>query len=208
MSDFWNQKYARDDYFYGEQPNEFLRSQIFRLSPGARVLVVGDGEGRNGVWLAEQGFEVVTVDGSSVGCDKSRALAAQRKVSLTTHCVDLMTWTWPVAAFDAVVSIFLHFSPTDRQVAHVRMQEALVPGGWLIIEQFHPNQLDGYTSGGPKAPEMLTTMEDLACDFSAIDWWLLAEGKTRLEEGPGHLGLGYVSHGVGRRTGARSTLTG
>ncbi len=79
------------------------------------------------------------------------------------------------------------------------MQAALVPGGWLIIEQFHPNQLNGYKSGGPKAVEMLTTKSDLAEDFNAIDWWLLAEGTTWLEEGPGHSGLGYVSHGVGRR---------
>lgn len=202
MSDFWNLKYARDDYFYGEQPNEFLRSQLFRLSPGARVLVVGDGEGRNGVWLAEQGFEVTTVDGSSVGCKKSRALAAKRRVSLTTYCSDLLTWDWPVAAFDAVVSIFLHFLPDDRRMTHARMQEALVFGGWLITEQFHPNQLKGYSSGGPKIVEMLTTKEDLAGDFNTIDWWLLAEGTTRLEEGPGHLGMGYVSHGVGRRAGA------
>lgn len=198
MSDFWNQKYTRDDYFYGEQPNEFLRSQIFRLAPGARVLVVGDGEGRNGVWLAEQGFEVVTADASRVGCDKSRALAAQRRVSLTTHCVDLLSWDWPVAAFDAVVSIFLHFMPAERMVAHKHMQSALVADGWLVIEQFHPNQLDGYTSGGPKAREMLTTMTDLAGDFDAIDWYLLAEGETRLAEGTGHSGMGYVSHGVGR----------
>ncbi len=199
MSEFWNQKYARDDYFYGEQPNDFLRSQVFRLSPGARVLVVGDGEGRNGVWLAEQGFTVTTVDASRVGCEKSAALASDRGVSLTTLCADLLTWDWPVAAFDAVVSVFLHFSPEERKVAHARMQSALVPGGWLIIEQFHPNQLNGYNSGGPKAVEMLTTMSDLAEDFNAIDWWLLAEGTTWLDEGSGHSGLGYVSHGVGRR---------
>lgn len=199
MSEFWDQKYTRDDYFYGEQPNGFLHSQIFRFSPGARVLVVGDGEGRNGVWLAEQGFEVTTVDASRVGCDKSRALATQRKVSLKTLCADLMAWDWPTAAFDSVVSIFLHFSPAERLFAHAKMQAALVPGGWLIIEQFHPNQLGGYSSGGPKAVEMLTTMEDLAGDFDAVDWWLLAEGETRLEEGPGHSGMGYVSHGVGRK---------
>jgi SAM-dependent methyltransferase len=202
MSDFWNQKYARDDYFYGEQPNDFLRSQIFRLSPGARVLVVGDGEGRNGVWLAEQGFEVTTADVSSVGCEKSQALAVQKGVSLTTHCVDLLTWDWPVAAFDAVVSVFLHFAPDDRLVAHEQMQAALLPGGWLIIEQFHPKQLGGYTSGGPKASEMLATVENLVGDFDSIDWWLLAEGETRLEEGAGHSGMGYVSHGVGRRAGS------
>ncbi|HQT42957.1 MAG TPA: class I SAM-dependent methyltransferase [Halothiobacillus sp.] len=196
MSDFWNQKYAGDDYFYGDAPNDFLRSQVFRLRPGARVLVVGDGEGRNGVWLASQGFDVTTVDFSEVGCEKSRALALQKNVSLTTHCADLLTWDWPVATFDAVVSVFLHFMPADRRMIHAKMQAALVPGGWLIIELFHPNQL-AYTSGGPKNREMLNTSAELAGDFDALDWWLIAEGETRLEEGPGHAGMGFVSHAVG-----------
>lgn len=198
MSDFWNQKFSNPDYFYGDQPNDFLRSQSFRLKPGARVLVVGDGEGRNGVWLAEQGFKVTSIDYSSVGCEKSRALAARKGVTLTTHCADLLTWPCPVAAFDAVVSIFLHFLPEDRSKVHRTIEAALAPGGWLVIELFHPKQL-GYPSGGPKNRDMLVTADELKADFSALNWWLLTEGCTRLTEGSGHAGMGYITHAVGQK---------
>ncbi|WP_407275767.1 class I SAM-dependent methyltransferase [Halothiobacillus sp. DCM-1] len=199
MSDFWNQKYAREDYFYGEQPNDFLRSQAFRLPPAARILVIGDGEGRNGVWLAQQGFDVSTVDYSAVACQKARALAARRGVMLDSHCADLLTWDWPVAAFDAVVSIFLHFEPSDRQQIHQRIAHSLRPQGLLIVELFHPNQLN-YRSGGPKAVEMLVTADDLRADWPQLDWLLLVEGETRLTEGVGHEGTGWVTHGVARRS--------
>mgnify|MGYP001626157511 CR=1 FL=1 len=198
MSDFWNQKFSSADYFYGDQPNDFLRSQIFRLKPGARVLVVGDGEGRNGVWLAEQGFKVTSIDYSSVGCEKSRKLAAQRGVSLTTECADLLSWAWPVAEFDAVVSIFLHFLPDDRLLIHRAIEAALAPEGWLVIELFHPKQL-GYSSGGPKNRDMLLSPDELEADFPALDWWLITEGCTRLTEGRGHAGMGYISHAVGQK---------
>jgi SAM-dependent methyltransferase len=198
MSDFWNQKFSSTDYFYGDEPNDFLRSQLFRLKPGSRVLVVGDGEGRNGVWLAEQGFKVTSVDYSSVGCEKSRRLAAQKGVTLTTDCADLLTWPWPVAEFDAVVSIFLHFLPDDRRTVHRAIEAALAPEGWLVIELFHPKQL-GYTSGGPKNPDMLVTTDELKANFPALNWWLIAEGCTHLTEGSGHVGMGYISHAVGQK---------
>ncbi len=200
MSEFWNQKFAHAEYFYGDKPNDFLRSQVFRLRPGARVLVVGDGEGRNGVWLAEQGFDVTSVDYSSVGCEKSRTLAAQKNVHLTTHCADLLSWDWPVAKFDAVVSIFLHFTPQERRIVHAHIQAALAPNGWLIVELFHPNQLN-YRSGGPKNRDMLVSTTELEADFPALNWQLMMAGTTRLTEGSGHEGVGYVSHGAGQKSG-------
>lgn len=198
MSDFWNQKYARDDYFYGDEPNDFLRSQAFRLPSQARILVIGDGEGRNGVWLAQQGFRVSSVDYSAVGCQKARALAARTGAPLDTHCADLLTWDWPVTAFDAVVSIYLHFPPAERRPVHQRIAQSLAPRGLLLIELFHPKQLN-YHSGGPKAPEMLVTADDLRQDFPSLEWQLLVEGETLLAEGPGHAGTGWVTHGVARR---------
>ena len=198
MSDFWNQKYSRADYFYGDEPNEFLRSQTFRLPPGARVLVIGDGEGRNGVWLAQQGFSVTTVDYSAVGCQKARALATRSGAPVDVQCVDLLTWDWPVAAFDAVVSIYLHFLPEDRRRVHHHIAQSLAPQGWFIVELFHPAQL-AYSSGGPKTPEMLVTAADLRADCPELEWRLLAEGEALLAEGPGHAGMGRVTHGVAQR---------
>lgn len=198
MSEFWNQKYQRHDYFYGEQPNDFMHAQIFRLRPGARILVVGDGEGRNGVWLAQQGFDVTTVDFSSVACAKAKALAARAGVALDVQCADLHDWNWPKNHFDAVISVYVHFMPEDRVKLHPRMQEALVAGGWLIIELFHPQQLN-YQSGGPKVPEMLMTIADLESDFTGLQWRLLMEGKALLAEGPGHTGPAYITHGAAQK---------
>ncbi len=198
MSDFWNQKYTRNDYFYGDAPNDFLRSQAFRLTPGARVLVIGDGEGRNGVWLARQGFSVSTVDYSHIGCQKARALASRAGVAVDTHCADLLNWDWPVAAFDAVVSIYVHFMPEERHIVHQRIASSLAPQGLLIVELFHPKQLD-YRSGGPKVIDMLVTAEALRADFPQLTWLLRTEGETLLAEGSGHCGAGWVTHGVAQR---------
>ena len=198
MSELWNEKYGQVDYLYGTHPNEFLVSQVYRLPPGARVLVLGDGEGRNGVWLAEQGYDVTTVDYSTVGCEKARQLADERDVSIAVHCADLTEWDWQEDDFDAVVLIYLHFEPAARRDVYAHAVEVLRPGGLVIVEMFHPRQLD-YRSGGPKRADMLVRADDLADDLTGIEWLILAEGKVLLDEGPGHRGPGFVTHGVGRR---------
>ncbi|HSH84303.1 MAG TPA: methyltransferase domain-containing protein [Guyparkeria sp.] len=198
MSEFWNEKYGQIDFLYGTHPNEFLLSQIYRLTSGDRVLVLGDGEGRNGVWLAEQGFDVTTVDYSAIGCTKARQLADERGVSLAVHCADLSEWDWEEGGFDAVVLIYLHFEPSSRREVYRRAAAALRPGGLLVIELFHPHQL-AYQSGGPKRVDMLVRASDLSQELTDIEWLLLAEGKVLLDEGPGHQGPGFVTHGVGRR---------
>jgi predicted O-methyltransferase YrrM len=198
MSEFWNEKYGQVDFLYGTHPNEFLRSQMHRLPTGARVLVLGDGEGRNGVWLAEQGFEVTSIDFSAVGCEKARRLAAERQVGLRVHCADLTEWNWEEDEFDAVVLIYLHFEPNARREIYRRGVAGLRSGGLFVVELFHPRQL-AYQSGGPKRADMLVRASDLSQDLPGLDWLILAEGKVLLDEGPGHQGPGFVTHGVGRR---------
>jgi len=189
--DFWESRYGEPGYAYGTVPNAFLREQAKRLSPGSRVLAVGDGEGRNGVWLAIQGHEVWSVDASAAGLAKALKLAAERGVSLHTELVDLSTWDWPVSAFDAVVSIFLHFRPDLRLRMHVAMLAALRPGGLLILEAFTPAQL-GYSSGGPPDREMLFTAGMLRQDFAGADILFLEETRTELDEGRYHRGPAAV----------------
>lgn len=106
----WDERYAQKAYLFGEQPNAFLARQRHRLQSRVRALAVADGEGRNGVWLAEQGLEVVSVDGSPVAQLKARRLAKRRGVELTLELADLSTWTWPEQAFDAVAGIFIQFA--------------------------------------------------------------------------------------------------
>lgn len=186
-SDFWNARYATEAYIFGTAPNAFLASQAALVRPGMRALAVADGEGRNGVWLASQGLDVLSVDQSAVGLAKARELAAQRGVSIRTEQADLTTWKWPENEFDVVAAIFIHFPPTVRSRMHAAMYGALKPGGILILEAFTPKQLE-YKTGGPQDPAMLYTMEMLRKDFVAGERLLLEETITGLNEGPYHRG--------------------
>lgn len=202
MSSFWDARYAGPAYKYGTAPNDFLRQQAQRLAPASRVLVPGDGEGRNSVWLASQGHRVLAMDSSAVGLAKARALAAERGVAIETLHADLADWQPAPASADAVVLVFVHLPPALRRQTHQRLADALAPGGWLLLEGFHPGQL-GRPSGGPKDRAMLTDLATLRADFAGrLDEVLAWEGEVRLDEGPGHQGPGLVTRWLGRRAAA------
>jgi len=199
-TDFWNSRYAESGYAYGTEPNAFLVSQSKYLKPGGKALAVADGEGRNGVWLAQQGLDVLSVDASEVGLCKAQELAADRGVSIRTEQVDLTTWQWPKQKFDIVAAIYLHFPAEVRARMHRYMFEALKPGGILILEAFTPAQLN-YTSGGPPIAEMLYTANMLSTDFAGGEILLLKEAIAELAEGKYHRGPGAVIRLVLRRPG-------
>lgn len=208
MTNFWDERFAGPIYKYGTEPNAFLREQAAKLPAAARVLVPGDGEGRNGVWLAEQGHAVLAVDYSEVGLAKARALAAERGTDtaarLTTLWADLADWAPPAASFDVVVLIFCHLPSALRRRVHPRLAAALKPGGRLILEAFHPDQL-GRNSGGPKDLNMLYSLADLRTDFAAdFDEQMGWEGEVTLDEGPGHQGVGNVTRFVAERAAPRA----
>ncbi|GAA6143806.1 class I SAM-dependent methyltransferase [Hydrogenophaga sp. 5NK40-0174] len=197
---FWDERFSGDAFKYGTRPNAFLAEQAHRLPPGARVLVPGDGEGRNSVWLAEQGFDVTAMDSSSVGLEKGARLASGRGVKVDTVLADLAEWTPPAGQFDAVVLVYVHLPSSIRAAAHQRLAKALCPGGWLILEGFHPEQLK-HNSGGPKDVDMLMTPTLLDADFGGLLTPVLSwEGETTLDEGPGHQGLARVTRWVGCRS--------
>lgn len=157
-SKFWDDRYSESGYAYGTVPNQFLTQQQQRLKPGMKTLVIGDGEGRNGVWLAGQGLDVLSIDLSPVGLEKAQALANQHQVQLQTQCADLTTWDWLAATYDLVVSIYIHLAPEVRQRIHKSMLKVLKPGGLIILEAFNLEQLQyqrEYDSGGPRIREML-----------------------------------------------------
>ena len=195
----WDERFSESGFKYGTEPNAFLAQCASLLAPHSRVLVPGDGEGRNGVWLSSQGHSVTSVDNSAVGLKKAADLAASRKVPLTTEFADLEHWQPPSAAYDAVVLIYTHLPAAFRQRAHRALAQALVPGGWIFIEAFHPEQL-AHTSGGPKDASMLYTPAQLSADFEGLALSVLAwHGKTQLAEGPGHQGLAHVTRWTGQR---------
>lgn len=198
MSEFWDTRFAGRDFAYGTEPNAFLVAQRGYLQPSISCLAVADGEGRNGVWLAQQGLRVLSVDSSSVGLGKAQSLAAARGVTIETQLADLLTWDWPVARFDIVAAIFIHFLPAHRARMHAAMLGALKPGGVLIMEAFHPDQLQ-FNSGGPPVFEMLYTAEMLRADFADAEILLLEEQHTGLAEGMYHRGTAAVVRLVCRR---------
>lgn len=194
----WDERFAQVEPVYGEEPNAYLRAQIHRLTLGCKILVPGDGYGRNGIWLAKQGFQVTTADLSPVGVARARKAAQAAGLAMSIEEADLAKWTWPVGEFDAVVSIFLHLPPGIRPQIHAQMLATLKPGGLLIIEAFTPAQLQ-HSSGGPKQVELLYTAEVLRKDFAAAEVLELLEVEIDLDEGHLHRGRAAVVHGVFRR---------
>jgi SAM-dependent methyltransferase len=196
---FWDQRFAEPGFKYGTEPNDFLRQEAGRLAAASVALVPGDGEGRNGVWLASQGHAVTSVDNSRVGLQKAQTLAAENGVALTTALVDLADWSPEPASVDAVVLIYVHLPGSIRRRAHRALAQGLKPGGWLILEAFHPLQLQ-HASGGPKDVDMLYTPEQLTVEFAGLLQPALAwQGETTLSEGPGHQGLAHVTRWLGQR---------
>lgn len=187
----WDERYAGGGFQFGDAPNDYLVAQARRFRPGMSALAVGDGEGRNGVWLARQGLEVTSLDWSGVGMAKAKELAAAKGVAVTTVVADAASWDWPAARFDLVAWIYLHLPPADRALAAAGCRRALKPGGLLVLEGFSPAQ-QGRRSGGPKMPELLWTREIVEREFPGLEVLELTEGAVRLDEGPRHQGLAEV----------------
>jgi cyclopropane fatty-acyl-phospholipid synthase-like methyltransferase len=203
MSEFerWEARFAGPDYHFGTEPNAFLKSKADLLKPGQKALSIADGEGRNGVFLAEQGLDVLAMDFSPTALAKSQALARQRGVTIRTEQADLDTWRWPAGAFDVVVAIFFQFcAPPLRTRVFDGIKRALKPGGLLLMEGYTPKQRE-YKTGGPSEVENLYTrklLEDSFADFSSVE---IREYDSEIHEGSGHGGMSALIDLVGRKQG-------
>jgi SAM-dependent methyltransferase len=207
---FWSARYrdAGDDYLFGTAPNRFLQSQAERFSAGSKVLSVADGEGRNAVWLAEQGCEVTATEISAVALEKAAKLARSRHVATSGTSAgpgvnfiqaDILNWPWPVAAFDAVVGIFIQFvGPAERVQKFAGMKQAVKPGGLLFLQGYTPRQLD-YKTGGPSAVENLYTEALLREAFADWEIVLLHEHEDTMDEGRAHIGRSALIDLIARK---------
>lgn len=188
--EMWQERYGSEDYRYGTEANEFLRDAVVDL-PIGDVLCLADGEGRNGVHLAELGHRVTSVDFSSAGMAKAARLAERRGVDLTTMVMDLGDFDLGEHRWDAIVSIFAHTSPPVRARIHGSLARALRPGGVFILEAYTPDQI-GRGTGGPKVPELTMDLERLRSELVGMTIISGVETVRPVLEGPGHTGEGAV----------------
>lgn len=187
---FWNERYSdAGEYLFGTAPNAFLERQRARFKPGMKVLAVSDGEGRNGVWLAELGCEVWSVDAAPNASEKARRLAEERGVKMHVITHDMMLWDWKAQQFDAVIGIFFQFAnPTMRAELFQGMQDATKPGGLIILEGYGLKQLE-FNTGGPKDAENLYTVPLVREAFSTMHIEFVEEYEASLSEGARHQGM-------------------
>lgn len=198
---FWSARYrdAGENYLFGTAPNRFLTTQSELFGADMQVLSVADGEGRNSVWLAEQGCRVTATEISPVALEKAAKLARARHVEIVFECVDILEWTWPEAIYDAVVGIFIQFvGPLERERLFAGMRKALKPGGVLLVQGYTPKQLE-YRTGGPSAVENLYTefmLRELLGDWEIV---YLHEHEEAIGEGTAHVGQSALIDLVARR---------
>ena len=193
----WDEKYNDEEYVYGTEPNDFLKEHVEQL-PKGRVLCLADDEGRNSVFLAEQGFDVTAVDASSVGLNKAQQLASERGVKITTQVVDLAEFSWEADAWDAIVSIFCHLPPPLRAKVHSGVVQSLRPGGTFLLEAYTPKQLE-WKTGGPPVAALMMELAPLKQELSGLEVTHGVEVERYIEEGKGHKGQSAVVQFIAKK---------
>jgi len=194
----WETRFRAPEYIFGKAPNAFLKAQAHRLRAGQTALSVADGEGRNGVWLAEQGLDVLTIDYSPAALAKARALAQERGVRLRTEVTDVFAWRWPRDAFDVIAAIFIFAAPAERPAFFANLKGALKPGGLLLMQGYRPEQLS-YRTGGPPDAERLYTRSILEAGFGDMAELDISEHDSAISEGSAHVGMSALIDLVARK---------
>ncbi|HOI31191.1 MAG: class I SAM-dependent methyltransferase [Bacteroidales bacterium] len=197
MQLFWDERFSGEAYIYGETPNEFFKSTLQNL-PAGKLLLPGEGEGRNAVWAATAGWEVVAVDYSSSGKAKALKLAQKNQVHLDYRIEDLSVLKFPEKSFDVIALIFVHLPVGVRKQVHQELVRMLKPNGLVIMEAFHKDQLQ-YNSGGPKNAEMNYDSAMIKSDFDTLQIKQLTELHANLNEGKWHYGKAALVRFIGQK---------
>lgn len=197
----WDARYDTEEYVYGRRPNDFLNDMADRLPQGGRVLCLGEGEGRNAVWLAQRGFEVTGIDASAVGLEKAQKLAREAGVEIETVHMDLAEADLGEARWDGIVSIFCHLPPALRKDVHARVVHALKPSGIFLLEAYTVRQLE-YGTGGPPNAAMMMSLVDLGQELAGLAIEHGIETVREIHEGRFHAGQGAVVQLIARKTPA------
>jgi SAM-dependent methyltransferase len=187
---YWDERYSKAGFSYGTEPNDFLVSVADRIPPGP-VLMLGEGEGRNGVFLAGLGYEVVAVDQSGAGLAKARQLADEKGVRIQTQQADLRDFPIQPEAWAGIVSIFCHLPPAIRAPLHAAAVRGLRPGGVFVLEAYTPRQY-GRGTGGPPTPELMVSLDTLTGELAGLELLHAQELEREVREGTCHTGLASV----------------
>ena len=190
MQNQWDERYARQEYIYGKEPNCFLKEKLLSHKPG-RILFPAEGEGRNAVFAATLGWETDAFDQSIEGQKKAIQLANQKNVSINYSIQSLDEWNPEPDQYDCIAFIFVHVPEVLRKKVHNGAIRALKPGGILVLEAFATNQITR-NSGGPKNIELLFTTDQIKNDFADLSEIEILETQVLLDEGPLHQGLADV----------------
>ncbi|MEY2626459.1 MAG: hypothetical protein RJB08_218 [Actinomycetota bacterium] len=182
----WDERYAEEGYAFGVEPNDLLVELAPKITIGD-TLMLGDGDGRNGVYLATLGHRVVTVDLSSVGANKARKLAAERGVSIDARVGDLADFDMGVDCWDNIVSIFCHVPSDVRRIVHNNVKRALRPGGRFLLESYNAANI-GRGVGGPQSNDLTVELAELEADFSGWNLEVHRAIDRQISEGKYHEG--------------------
>src|SRR5690554_343715 len=202
MKNFWDERYSSTEFAYGEEPNEYFKAQLSKLEPG-KILLPGDGEGRNGVCAAKLGWEVESFDISSEGKKKANELAEKHEVAISFEVGRLEDLSYKPNSFDVIALVFTHFNPEIRANYRKKFIELLKPGGLIILESFSTKHLsysaDNPKVGGPKDVNLLTTLKQIEDEFEGLDVVELYQTEADFNEGAFHVGKGDVVRFIGRK---------
>lgn len=190
----WNERYSEQDFVYGTEPNDFLKSAYSHIPKGGQVLCLAEGEGRNAVFLAKQGYVVTAVDQSSIGLGKAQKLAGEHGVEISTIVTDLANYNLGTEQWDGIVSISAHLPPELRKSVHAQAVKALTKGGVFILEAYTERHIKLAGIGGPPASkkEMFMSLEALKVELKGLDFIVGAEIERHISEGKLHQGESAV----------------
>ncbi len=197
----WNERYNKPGYAYGTEANDFLKEQYQQIPAGGRVLCLAEGEGRNAVFLAEQGFEVTAIDLSDVGLAKAMQLAGERGVEISTQVADLADYPFGENKWDGIVSIWAHTPTAVRERVHAQIAPALKSNGVFILEAYTEQQLSMEGVGGPPASqkERFNSLANMQTELSELEELVGVEKQRTISEGEAHQGLSAVVQFVGKK---------
>ncbi|MFP5385118.1 MAG: class I SAM-dependent methyltransferase [Bacteriovoracia bacterium] len=199
MKDFWNTRYAEYDSVYGTSPNDFLRDQVHCLPQQGKILCLAEGEGRNALFLAQNGFIVTAVDFSEKAIEKLQRRSKELNLSIQTVVADLNDFEMGSSEWDGIVSIFGHLPPRTRKIVHGKIVRALKPEGVFLMEAYCPEQLLLKT-GGPKEEDMFMTLDIINEELSDLKPQIKRTCIREINEGLFHNGLSAVVQFIGSKS--------